>query len=64
VGILAFSVAASVCVQPGVWGSNGLQFSFTGSFAGSKKFRIWLAMIGVVLAAVVLVQAAFPIITF
>lgn len=64
VGILTLSVAASLCVQRGVWGSGGLQFSFTESFAGPNKFRIWLAMIGVVIAAVVLVQAAFPIIIF
>jgi tellurite resistance protein TerC len=60
-GILTLSIVASLAVQPGTLGSNGFQFSFAGSSTGSNKFRMWLAMIGVVLAAVVLVQAAFPL---
>jgi tellurite resistance protein TerC len=60
-GILTLSIVASLCAQPGSWVSNRFQFSFAGSSTGSNKFRMWLAMIGVVLAAVVLVQAAFPL---
>jgi tellurite resistance protein TerC len=60
-GILTLSIVASLFVKPGSPGSSGFQFSFTGLSAGSNKFWIWFAIIGVVLAAVVLVQAAFPI---
>jgi tellurite resistance protein TerC len=63
-GILTLSIVASLFLQPGSLGSSGFQFSFTGSSAGSNKFWIWVAIIGVVLAAVVLVQAAFPITIF
>jgi tellurite resistance protein TerC len=58
-GILTLSIVASLLVQPGTRGSGGLRFSFAGWSAGSNKFWIWFAIIGVVLAAVVLVQAAF-----
>jgi len=61
-GILTLSIAASLFAQPGSRGFSGFQFAFTGSSARSNKFWIWLAIIGMVLAAVVLVQAAFPII--
>ena len=61
-GILALSVVASLFVQAESPRFNWLQSGFTGSSARSNKFWIWLAIIGMVLAAVVLVQAAFPII--
>ena len=60
-GILTLSIAVSLFVKPGSLGSSGFQFSFTGLAGGSNKFWIWFAIVGVVLAAVVLVQAAFPI---
>ena len=60
-GILTLSIAVSLFVKPGSLGSSGFQFSFTGLSGGSNKFWIWFAIVGVVLAAVVLVQAAFPI---
>lgn len=63
-GILTLSIVASLFVQPESRGSSGFQFSFPGPSAGSNKFWIWVAIIGVVLAAVVLVQAAFPITIF
>ena len=63
-GILALSIVASLCVQPESRSFDGFQFSFTGLSAASSKLWIWLAIIGVVLAAVVLVQAAFPITIF
>jgi tellurite resistance protein TerC len=63
-GILALSIVASLLVQPGGRGFSRFQFAFTGSSAGSNKFWIWLAITSVVLAAVVLVQAAFPITFF
>jgi tellurite resistance protein TerC len=63
-GILTLSIVASLFVQPESRGSSGFQFFFPGPSAGSNKFWIWVAIIGVVLAAVVLVQAAFPITIF
>src|SRR5215831_12375478 len=63
-GILALSIVASLFVQAESRGSSAFQFSFAGSFAKSNRFWIWLAIIGVVLAAVVLVQAASPITIF
>jgi tellurite resistance protein TerC len=63
-GILALSIVASLFVQAESRGSSVFQFSFAGSFAKSNRFWIWLAIIGVVLAAVVLVQAASPVTIF
>jgi tellurite resistance protein TerC len=61
-GILALSVVASLFVQAESPRFSWLQSDFTGSSVSFNKFWIWLAIIGMVLAAVVLVQAAFPII--
>jgi len=63
-GILTLSIVASLCVQPESRGSDRFQFSFRGLSPASNKLWIWLAIIGVVLAAVVLVQAAFPLTIF
>jgi hypothetical protein len=63
-GILTLSIVASLFVQPESRGPTGFQFSFSGPSAWSHKFWIWLAIVGMVLAAVVLVQAAFPITIF
>jgi hypothetical protein len=60
-GILTLSIVASLFVQPESRGLSGFQFSFSGPSAWSNKFWIWLAIVGMVLAAVVFVQAAFPI---
>jgi len=63
-GILTLSIVASLFVRPESRGPTGFQFSFSGPSAWSHKFWIWLAIVGMVLAAVVLVQAAFPITIF
>ena len=63
-GILTLSIVASLFLQPGSRSSSSLQFSFSGWSVGYNKFWIWFAIIGMVLAAVVLGQAAFPITIF
>jgi len=61
-GILTLSIVASLFAQAESPRFSWLQSAFTGSSVSFNKLWIWLAIIGMVLAAVVLVQAAFPII--